>query len=249
MREIIRQATQTSCSGGNRCMGGKTSCAPGANAPAHGAATAGRHLRDAAVLQITAAPREVKFLVQDDIPSITPASRRNGRRSTCAACTRGHRRPPRTIVPPSAMRAADRGKEIKAPGTGAVLGDMNDVAGRIRPSLRNISGLLDQGWARLLSHLQREVASGRFPLDHCFHSRTSGWSTFVGCPHGVGPLSGLHCRATSPMPLPNSRTRGRCERARGSRREIARCSGATITPFGVGLSKASVQGRAVSRVP
>lgn len=118
---------------------------------------------------------EVKFLVQDDIPSIhTCVELRNGQ-GVEMRCM--HPRPP---APAENDRSTERdaellivGKEIKARQEPVVvLGDLNDVAwSHTNDLFKHISGLLDPRVGRGFFHtFNAKWPLIRFPLDHCFHS-------------------------------------------------------------------------------
>ena len=117
----------------------------------------------------------VKFLVQDDIPSIHS---RVKLRSGIEVELRGlHPRPP---VPEEDGRSTERdaellvvGKEVKGKKDPiVVLGDLNDVAwSRTNNLFQDISGLLDPRIGRGFYHtFHARYPFIRFPLDHFFHS-------------------------------------------------------------------------------
>ena len=118
---------------------------------------------------------QVKFLVQDDIPSIHTRVRL---RSGMEVELRGlHPRPP---VPEEDGRSTERdaellvvGKEVKGKKDPiVVLGDLNDVAwSRTNNLFQDISGLLDPRIGRGFYHtFHARYPFIRFPLDHFFHS-------------------------------------------------------------------------------
>ena len=118
---------------------------------------------------------QVKFLIQDDIPSIHARLRLAGGQEIELRCV--HPRPP---APQEASEATERdaellvvGKELKRLGAPAiVLGDLNDVAwARTTDEFQDISGLLDPRVGRGFFHtFHAEHWFLRYPLDHCFHS-------------------------------------------------------------------------------
>ena len=118
---------------------------------------------------------QIKFLVQDDIPSIHA---RVKLRSGIEVELRGlHPRPP---VPEEDGRSTERdaellvvGKEVKGKKDPiVVLGDLNDVAwSRTNNLFQDISGLLDPRIGRGFYHtFHARYPFIRFPLDHFFHS-------------------------------------------------------------------------------
>ena len=117
----------------------------------------------------------VKFLVEDDIPSIhARAKLRSGKEVELHGL---HPRPP---VPEEDGRATERdaellivGKEVKGKKDPIiVLGDLNDVAwSRTNNLFQDISGLLDPRIGRGFYHtFHAKYPFIRFPLDHFFHS-------------------------------------------------------------------------------
>lgn len=117
----------------------------------------------------------VKFLVDDDIPSIHSGLRlRNG---VIAEIRCLHPRPP---VPTEDESATARDAEILIVGREnrvtsdpyIVFGDLNDVAwSRTNYLFQNVSGLLDPRIGRGFYHtFHTGHPLIRFPLDHCFHS-------------------------------------------------------------------------------
>jgi endonuclease/exonuclease/phosphatase (EEP) superfamily protein YafD len=117
----------------------------------------------------------VRFLVQDDVPSIHAGVRLPSGRLFALHCL--HPRPPAPQESDSStQRDAELlivGKQIKAnPGPVIVMGDLNDVAWSHTSHLfQKISGLLDprvgRGFYNTFDARHRLV---RFPLDHFFHS-------------------------------------------------------------------------------
>jgi endonuclease/exonuclease/phosphatase (EEP) superfamily protein YafD len=118
---------------------------------------------------------QVKFLVQDDIPSIhTRVKLRSGTEVELRGL---HPRPP---VPEEDGRSTERdaellvvGKEVKGKKEPiVVLGDLNDVAwSRTNNLFQDISGLLDPRIGRGFYHtFHAKYPFIRFPLDHFFHS-------------------------------------------------------------------------------
>lgn len=118
---------------------------------------------------------QVKFLVQDDIPSIHVRARLRSGDEITLRCL--HPRPP---FPTENDRSIERdvelvvvGKEVKALDEPViVLGDLNDVAwSHTNYLFQNISGLLDPRIGRGFFHtFHAEYPFMRFPLDHFFHS-------------------------------------------------------------------------------
>lgn len=118
---------------------------------------------------------QVKFLIQDDIPSIHARVKLPSGQEVWLHCL--HPRPP---FPTEDEKATDRdaellivGKEIKqrrAPVV--VLGDLNDVAwSRTNYLFQDISGLLDPRIGRgFYNTFHAKFPFIRFPLDHFFHS-------------------------------------------------------------------------------
>lgn len=119
---------------------------------------------------------KVKFLVQDDVPSIHACLQLPSGQEVQLRCL--HPRPP---APQENDRSTERdaellivGKEIKGKSAPAiVLGDLNDVAwSRTNDLFHSISGLLDPRIGRGFFHtFNANWRLIRFPLDHVFHSR------------------------------------------------------------------------------
>jgi endonuclease/exonuclease/phosphatase (EEP) superfamily protein YafD len=118
---------------------------------------------------------EVKFLVQDDVPSIHTRVRLPSGKEVEIRCL--HPRPP---FPTEDERSTERdaellivGKETKELSSPVVvLGDLNDVAwSRTNYLFQDISGLLDPRIGRGFYHtFHAKYPFIRFPLDHFFHS-------------------------------------------------------------------------------
>ena len=118
---------------------------------------------------------EVKFLVQNDIPSIHARVRLPGGEEVGLHCL--HPRPPfPTEDDSSKERDAELlivGREIKGKDLPVVvLGDLNDVAwSRTNYLFQDISGLLDPRVGRgFYNTFHAKYPIIRFPLDHFFHS-------------------------------------------------------------------------------
>ena len=118
---------------------------------------------------------EVRFIVQDDIPSIhTDVELRDGSR----VAIRGlHPRPPEPLrdqdAEPRDAELVVVGKEIREdPEPTIVMGDLNDVAWSHTTRLfQRLSGLLDPRRGRgFFNSFHAENPIFRFPLDHFFHS-------------------------------------------------------------------------------
>jgi endonuclease/exonuclease/phosphatase (EEP) superfamily protein YafD len=118
---------------------------------------------------------EVKFLVQDDIPSIHSRVRLRSGTEVELRCL--HPRPP---FPTEDERSTERDAELLVVGKEAkeltepvvVLGDLNDVAwSRTNYLFQDISGLLDPRIGRGFYHtFHASYPFLRCPLDHFFHS-------------------------------------------------------------------------------
>lgn len=119
---------------------------------------------------------KVKFLVQDDIPSIHARVKLRGGALVELRCV--HPRPP---APQEAKDSKPRdvelivvGRELREKQAPAiVLGDLNDVAwSRTNYRFQEISGLLDPRIGRGFYHtFHARWFFLRYPLDHCFHSK------------------------------------------------------------------------------
>lgn len=119
---------------------------------------------------------EVKFLVQDDVPSIHAQVKLLSGTTVELRCL--HPPPP---VPSGDERSTERdaellivGKETKEKDVPVVvLGDLNDVAwSRTNYLFQDISGLLDPRIGRGFYHtFHAKYPFIRFPLDHFFHSK------------------------------------------------------------------------------
>lgn len=118
---------------------------------------------------------EIKFLIQDDIPSIHTRVRLPSGKEVELRCL--HPRPP---FPTEDERSTERdaellivGKETKGLSSPVVvLGDLNDVAwSRTNYLFQDVSGLLDPRIGRGFYHtFHAKFPLIRFPLDHFFHS-------------------------------------------------------------------------------
>jgi endonuclease/exonuclease/phosphatase (EEP) superfamily protein YafD len=119
---------------------------------------------------------QVKFLIQDDIPSIHARVKLRCGATVELRCV--HPRPP---APQEAEDSKPRdvelvvvAKELKGKRVPAiVLGDLNDVAwSRTNYRFQEISGLLDPRVGRGFYHtFHARYPFLRYPLDHCFHSK------------------------------------------------------------------------------
>ncbi|MBC7938820.1 MAG: endonuclease/exonuclease/phosphatase family protein [Chitinophagaceae bacterium] len=118
---------------------------------------------------------QLKFLVEDDVPSIHARLRLRSGQELVLRCL--HPRPP---APGESDSATDRdaelllvGREVKALQAPAVVcGDLNDVAwSRTNDLFCAVSGLLDPRIGRGFFHtFNSKWPLVRFPLDHVFHS-------------------------------------------------------------------------------
>ena len=118
---------------------------------------------------------QVRFLIQDDIPSIHGRVRLRSGDLVEFRCL--HPRPP---APAEFKNAVPRDAEIIIVGSEnrkddlpfIVFGDLNDVAwSRTNYLFQNISGLLDPRVGRGFYHtFHAKIPFLRFPLDHLFHS-------------------------------------------------------------------------------
>ena len=118
---------------------------------------------------------EVKFLVEDDVPSIHTRVKMPSGQEIEMRCL--HPRPPfPTEDEKSTARDAELlivGKEVKDLDSPVViLGDLNDVAwSRTNYLFQDVSGLLDPRVGRGFYHtFHAKYPFLRYPLDHCFHS-------------------------------------------------------------------------------
>lgn len=119
---------------------------------------------------------QLKFLVEDDIPSIHTRVRLRDGREVKLHCL--HPRPP--VLNDGNERSTERdaellivGREVEnAEGPTVVLGDLNDVAWSHTTHLfERISGLLDPRVGRgFYNSFNAHHAFLRFPLDHLYHS-------------------------------------------------------------------------------
>lgn len=118
---------------------------------------------------------EVKFLIQDDVPSIHARVRLRSGKEVELRCL--HPRPP---FPTEDDKSTERDAELliigketrKLTAPVVVLGDLNDVAwSRTNYLFQDISGLLDPRIGRGFYHtFHAKYPFLRFPLDHFFHS-------------------------------------------------------------------------------
>jgi endonuclease/exonuclease/phosphatase (EEP) superfamily protein YafD len=119
---------------------------------------------------------QVKFLVQEDVPSIHTKIKLG-----CGALVELRCLHPRPPAPPEADDAKPRDRELilvarelkGTPDPAIVLGDLNDVAwSRTNYRFQEVSGLLDPRIGRGFYHtFHARYPFLRYPLDHCFHSR------------------------------------------------------------------------------
>ena len=118
---------------------------------------------------------EVRFMIQDDVPSIRAAIRLAEGTKVEIHCL--HPRPP---VPQETAQSTERDAELIMVGKESkgkqlpivVMGDLNDVAwSRTNNLFQRISGLLDPRIGRgLFNSFHAGYFFLRFPLDHFFHS-------------------------------------------------------------------------------
>ena len=131
---------------------------------------------------------ELKFLVEEDIPSIHTNVRLPSGDEIRLYCL--HPRPP---IPPENDRSTERdaelilvGRTIKDSDTPTIVaGDLNDVAwSRTTGLFQRISGLLDPRIGRgLYSSFHADYPFIRFPLDHVFHTNHFRLVTLKRLPH------------------------------------------------------------------
>ena len=118
---------------------------------------------------------QVKFLIEDDIPSIHAQVKLQNGQEVALYCL--HPRPP---FPTEALESTERDAEILLVGQmirkhkmpAIVMGDLNDVAwSHTNYLFQDISGLLDPRIGRgLFNTFHAQIPLLRFPLDHYFHS-------------------------------------------------------------------------------
>ena len=118
---------------------------------------------------------EIKFIVEDDIPSIHALMKLPNGKEVEIHCM--HPRPP---FPTEAMQSTERDAELLIVGRSIkktdvpviVMGDLNDVAwSRTNYLFQDISGLLDPRIGRgFFNTFHAQYPIIRFPLDHFFHS-------------------------------------------------------------------------------
>ncbi|MDH5823956.1 endonuclease/exonuclease/phosphatase family protein [Luteimonas sp. RD2P54] len=119
---------------------------------------------------------EIRFLVEDDIPSAHAVVRLADGQRVAVHCL--HPRPP---SPTEADGSAERDAELVVVGRAAaasrlpaiVTGDLNDVAwSRTTRLFRRVSGLLDPRVGRgMYNTFHARLPALRWPLDHLFHCR------------------------------------------------------------------------------
>jgi len=119
---------------------------------------------------------EIRYLVEDDIPSIHATLELDGGRRVALHAL--HPRPP---SPTESDNSVDRDAELVLVGRDAheatlpviVAGDLNDVAwSRTTRLFRKLSGLLDPRIGRgMYNTFHAKLPGLRWPLDHLFHSR------------------------------------------------------------------------------
>ncbi len=117
----------------------------------------------------------LKFLIEDDIPSIHTTVKLQSGQKICLHCL--HPRPP---LPGSQERSTERDAELLVVGRAIrqydehaiVMGDFNDVAWSHTSHLfQRISGMLDPRVGRgFYNSFHARYPLIRFPLDHYFHS-------------------------------------------------------------------------------
>jgi endonuclease/exonuclease/phosphatase (EEP) superfamily protein YafD len=118
---------------------------------------------------------QLKFIIEDDIPSIHTGIRLRSNDVVNLYCV--HPRPP---IPPENHRSHERDAELLLVGKSLaddrnptiIAGDLNDVAwSRTTKLFQKISGLLDPRIGRgLYNSFHAHYPLVRFPLDHVFHS-------------------------------------------------------------------------------
>lgn len=118
---------------------------------------------------------EIKFLVEDDVPSIHTRLRLPSGTELWLHCL--HPRPP---FPTEAKQSTERDAELLIVGRGIkrhdepviVIGDLNDVAwSHTNYLFQDVSGLLDPRIGRgFFNTFHAQIPLVRFPLDHVFHT-------------------------------------------------------------------------------
>jgi endonuclease/exonuclease/phosphatase (EEP) superfamily protein YafD len=131
---------------------------------------------------------EVKFLIEDDVPSIHARLALRSGEQIELRCV--HPRPP---APQETDRSTERDAELLIVGRALkklarpaiVIGDLNDVAwSRTSEMFQNVSGLLDPRIGRgFYTTFNAHWPIVRFPLDHAFHSRHFRLVEFRRLPH------------------------------------------------------------------